>query len=114
MATAKTVSTPRGQNRRRWPWVLLALAVLLALFLAIKGPGLLGEVRAGSGYNAVVVCMCRYQGNRSLESCRDDMQNVASLIQVSEDAEAKTIRAGVPLVTSAAARYDPAFGCVLE
>lgn len=98
----------------KWRWIALGVVALIAIALFFKADDWHGQLRAGSGYNAAVVCMCRYQGNRSLESCEKDMQNIASLIRVSEDAEAREIHAGVPLIAGATARYDPEFGCVLR
>lgn len=68
----------------------------------------------GVGYGARVACGCRYIGNRPLADCRKDFEPGMELIQLSEDAATKTVRASVPLIASRRVKYDKILGCQPE
>ncbi len=68
----------------------------------------------GVGYGARVACGCRYIGNRPLADCRKDFEPGMELIQLSEDAATKTVKASVPLIASRSVRFDPILGCQPE
>lgn len=119
MATAKVNRTgDRQPSRWKRNLVLLALA-LGGTALAFSWNGLRDQARIGTAYGARVGCACRYVSNRPLESCRGDIAvavlgRTARLMRLSEDTEAGTVRASVPLLWSETATYQPGRGCLLE
>jgi hypothetical protein len=100
-----------SRNLRSW-MLILALALLLGggIFAWRQKPLL----ELGVGYGARVACGCRYMGNRPLADCHKDFEPGMELIQLSEDASTKTIRASVPLIASRSVRYDKILGCQPE
>jgi hypothetical protein len=94
--------------------MLLVLAVILAGAGWYYGPGLHDQAVAGTSYGARVACSCRHVGGRGLEDCRKDFEPGMELVSLSEDAEAKSVTASVPLLASQTATYREGYGCVLE
>jgi len=98
-------------------WVAGA-AVLAALVgggaLAASGRAPLRYAAVGTGYAAHVVCSCRYVGNRSLGSCKSDLEAGLEIVDVQDDVAARRITARVPLLSTRSASYDPQFGCTLD
>lgn len=97
----------------RKPLVLIIFATLVMLLI---GGGIFAYrqkplLELGVGYGARVACGCRYIGNRSLKDCHKDFEPGMELIQLSEDAKAKSVTASVPLIASRTARLDPVLGC---
>ena len=82
--------------------------------LAASGRAPLRYAAAGTGYAAHVVCSCRYVGNRSLASCKTDLEPGLEIVDVSDDPAARRVTARVPLLSTQSARFDPQFGCLLE
>jgi len=117
MATAKA-SAPQSiqstQRRRRWPWVVLAVALAGGGVLAWYAPTILGYARTGASYGARVACSCRYEGGRPLGDCRKDFEPGMGLVSLSEDVGAKSVTARFPLLSSQTATYREGWGCVLE
>lgn len=119
MATAKV---HRTGDRQPSPWkrnLVLLVLVVAGGVLAFSWNGLREEARIGTAYGAQVGCVCRYVSNRPLESCRGDIAvaglgRTASLMRLSEDADAKTVNASVPLLWSETATYEKGRGCLLE
>ena len=114
---SKTRSRPSdaiGQKSRRWPWVLLAIAVVLGGLGWLYRAPILGYTGAGSAYSAHVTCSCRYIGGRSLEDCKKDRLGGMELVSLSDDEEAKSVTARYPLLPSVTATYRKGYGCVLE
>lgn len=114
---SKTRSRPRGapgQKSRRWPWVLLAAAIALALLGWFYRAPILGYTAAGSSYSARVACSCRYVGGRSLEDCQKDRLAGMELVSLSADEETKSVTARYPLLPPVTATYRKGYGCVLE
>lgn len=119
MATAK-VNRIGDRQPSRWKRNL-ALLVLAAAggVLAFSWNGLSEEARIGTAYGAQVGCACRFVSNRPLASCRGDIAvaalgRTAGLMRLSEDADARTVSASVPLLWSETATYEPGRGCLLE
>jgi hypothetical protein len=114
MATANT-QAPKGiRLAGRWPRVTFGVIALLAGLGWYYGPGLLDSAEAGTAYGARVACSCRYVGGRGLEDCRKDFEPGMGLVSLSEDSEAKSVTASVPLLASQTATYREGYGCVLE
>lgn len=116
MATAKPPPLPPAARAPRRPWRSVLGAVLLAALagLAWFWTPLLGYAGAGAAYGARVSCSCRYIGGRSLEDCRKDFLPGMALITLSEDAKAKSVTAGFPLLSRQTARMRQGEGCVLD
>ena len=111
MATAKT----DGPGRRR-SWSTL---VLLALGAGAAGWWMVGEeargyAMAGASFGAQSVCSCRFISGREGGSCKADFEPGMEAVFVTEDTEARTVTAWVPLLASQTARYREGYGCVLD
>ena len=112
MATAKQT---RSRIASRW-W----LKLLVVLFFVGAGvywyysAQILGLTNAGTAYGAHNACSCRYLGGRDLKSCQGDFIPGMEAVFLSEDEEAKSVTAWVPLAKSNTATYREGFGCVLE
>lgn len=119
MATAK-VNSIGDRQPSRWKRNLVLLILISAgLALAFSWEGLREQARISTAYGARVACVCRYVSNRPLESCQGDIAvaglgRTASLMSLSEDAEARTLSASVPLLASQTATFDKDRGCQLE
>jgi hypothetical protein len=114
MATANPQTESRSRRRGRWPRVALVLVLLLAGAGAYYGPGLRDQAVAGTAYGARVACSCRFVGGRGLEDCRKDFEPGMGMVSLSEDAEARSVTASVPLIASQTASFREGYGCVLE
>lgn len=104
----------RSQKSIRWPWVLLAGAVLLGGLGWINRAPILGYTAAGASYSAHVTCSCRYIAGRSLEDCKKDRLSGMELVSLSDDEEANSITARYPFLPAVTATYRKGYGCVLE
>jgi len=119
MATAK-VNRTGDRQPSRWKRNLVLLVLALAgTALALSWNGLRDRARISAAYGARVGCACRYVSNRPLESCKGaiavaGLGRTASLMRLSEDAEAKTVSASIPLLWSETATYAGGRGCLLE
>lgn len=112
MATVKpTDPLPRRRRLRRI--ALVAALVLLGVLVWYWQP-LSEQASAGTAYGARVGCSCRFVSGRSLENCRDDFLSGMQPVMLSEDDQAKSVTARIPLVASATASFRPGEGCVLE
>lgn len=87
---------------------------MVAAWFSPYGTDIRRDARAGTGYLAHVGCSCRYVAGRSLEDCEKDKLPGMELIGLSEDAEAKSVTASVPLLSSDTATYREGYGCVLQ
>lgn len=112
MATAKLGAKP-GKPRR--PLVVLTAIgfVLVAAGWYFRAP-IAGYTAAGTAYSAHVACSCRYIGGRDMADCRKDKLAGMELVTLVEDAEAKSVTARFPLLSSDTATYRQGYGCVLE
>ena len=111
MATPKSRHT---QKRRAWPWIALAALVLLALGWWYVRDSFSDNAQAGTAYAARVACSCRQVAGSSLEDCEKDKLEGMEMVSLSEDEEARSVTASVPLMASATARYREGYGCVLD
>jgi hypothetical protein len=111
MATAKRSTRP---GRRLWPQVLFALAVLIGALAWFYREPIGGLTTTGAAFAARTACSCRYVAARSLEDCRKDFEPGMELVFLSDDEDARSVTARVPLIASDTARYREGYGCVLE
>ena len=110
MAIAKT----RSGKSRLWLWFALIVLGTIAGAWAIYGEGLRRTGAAGTAYGAHVACSCRYIAGRSLGDCSKDKLVGMELIRFSENVEAKSVTASIPLVASDTAFFREGYGCVLQ
>lgn len=107
-----------AKSRRRsrfWLVIFLLLAAgLAALWFSSLGQRVRGDAAAGTAYAARVVCSCRFVAGRSMEDCAKDKLAGMGLIRLSDDEEAKSVTASVPLIAKETARLRPGYGCVLD
>ena len=92
---------------------MLGLTLLAALLAWFWGP-MQAYSRTGAAFGARVACSCRFVGGRELADCKKDFEPGMELVMLSEDAQAKSVTARVPLIASETASYRPGFGCQLE
>nr|WP_240511211.1 hypothetical protein [Novosphingobium panipatense] len=133
MATGTTYRTgdsppppgiPGGAERSRQPsrWLrnLVLLALLAAvLLLAWSWRGLREEALVSTSYGARVACACRFVSGQALGSCKGriavaGLGRTASFMMLSEDADARTVKASVPLLARQTATFAADRGCQLE
>ena len=104
----------RTSKSRRWLWLLLVLAALLAAAWIAWGEGLRKTSGAGVAYGARVACSCRFVAGRSLDDCAKDKLEGMELISFSQDETAQSVTASIPLVAAETARLEEGYGCVLQ
>jgi hypothetical protein len=116
MATAEPIAStfPHRARRGRARRLALALAVLAIALLAWFRQPLRSYAVNGAAYGAHVGCSCRYIEGRPLASCRRDLERDLRFVRLSEDAEARSVTASVPLLSSQTATFQEGPGCVLE
>jgi len=115
MATAKRGTIGQGRPRRRlWPRALLGIAVLAGAAAWVYREPIDGYARTGAAFGARTACSCRYVAGRSLEDCKKDFEPGMQAVFLSDDAEARSVTAYVPLLASETARYRDGPGCLLD
>lgn len=106
---------PAQPRKRRVSRLVLAWVVVLALgAIAFFWDEITGYARTGASYGARVACSCHYVGGRSLSDCRKDFEPGMGLVVLSEDAEAKSITARFPLISTQTATFREGEGCRLD
>ena len=111
---ATTRFGPRRGPKRGWAiWVLGALLVA-GLGAWQWGAPVRAQAEVAAAYGARTACSCRQLGGRDLASCKADFVPGMAAVFLSEDEDARSVTARVPLVASATAQYREGFGCVLE
>ncbi|WP_328585419.1 hypothetical protein [Croceicoccus estronivorus] len=90
------------------------LAVLGGVLTYAYREPLFGYSQAGAAYGARIGCSCRFVDGRDLKSCKRDMEDGMGMVILSEDDEAKSVTARVPLLATATAQYRRGWGCVLD
>jgi len=117
MATAQTRPTPPPvavRPRRRIVVIAASVVAVVAVLLIWYWQPLNAYARSGAAYGARIGCSCRYVAGRSLGDCRKDFERRMGLVRLSEDHEARSVTASVPLLASQTATLRDGFGCVLE
>lgn len=100
-----------GPRSRRWlAWLALAAIALVAWFWH----PIRMNAKTAASYGAHVGCSCRFIGGRPLGDCRKDFEPGMALVTLSEDAEAKSVTARFPLLSSQTATFHEGKGCLLE
>ena len=113
LAMAKTAARSTRRSRR-WPWVVLALLLVVGGVLAYYGSAITGYGQTASAYSARVACSCRFVADRTLEDCEKDKLAGMELVMLSDDEEERSVTATFPLVASETARMKDGYGCVLD
>ncbi|MCB2066425.1 MAG: hypothetical protein KDE15_07275 [Erythrobacter sp.] len=105
-----------ARSIRSIPWLklLVVLALVGGTVAWFFGEGIMGRALAGTAYAAKNACSCRYIGGHELAQCEDDFLPGMEMVFLSEDEEAQSVTASVPLIRSTTATYREGFGCVLE
>ena len=111
MATAKQAKTGTLTIIFR---IAMIGAILFGLISFFFGEAIAGFGQAGTAFAAKSACSCRHIGDRDLDSCADDLPDNMWAIWLSEDDEAQSVTASVPLITSSTATYRDGPGCVLD
>ena len=91
-------------------WLALAVTATIAWFWQ----PIHGRAVAGASYGAHAACTCRHVSGRSLADCRKDFLPGMGMVTLSEDTQARSVTARVPLLASQTAAYRAGEGCVLE
>lgn len=118
-AARRRAQRPNGQPSRRLPYSVIAVLAVAGGMLAWNWGDMRERTRIGASYSARIGCVCRYVSNRDLDACEADLAvaplpGLAGKVSLSEDAEARSVSAGLPLLGHQTARFDPAHGCQLE
>ncbi len=111
MATAKLGKSGALSILLKTVFLLGVAGFAVAFFF---GEAIAGFGEAGTGYAAKTSCSCRYVAGRDLDSCYSDFMPGMWPIWLSDDDEAQSVTARIPLIASNAAEYREGFGCVLE
>lgn len=104
----------RSRTRSVLPWLVLLLVIAGVLAWMEWGEGLRRTGAAGTAYGARVACSCRFVAGRSLDDCAKDKLEGMELIRLSEDEDAQSVTASIPLIASDTARFRDGYGCVLK
>ena len=99
---------------RLFVWIVVALVAALAIGAYVYRAPINGYAQVGTAYAARVACSCRFVAGRSLEDCEKDKLAGMELVTLVDDAEAKSVTARFPLVTSNTATLREGYGCVME
>lgn len=111
---AKARSRTTSQKSSKGFWILLAvIAGLFALGLYFRAPAT-GYANAATAYSARVACSCRFVAGRELKDCAKDKLAGMELVTLVDDAQAKSVTARFPLLSSDTATYRKGYGCVLS
>jgi len=116
MATAKTGApgASAGRRSRLGAKVILVLGVLAAVLAWYYRETLLERAVTGTAYGARVACSCRFIAGRELGDCEKDFEPGMEFVSLSEDVDAKSVTASIPLLASQTASFREGYGCVLE
>ena len=115
MATAKPHRFHRtGPRRHRVRNGVIAVLLLAALGIAFFWHRLQAQALIAASYGARVACTCHYIEGRGLTDCRKDFEPGMALVMLSDNAEARTITARVPLIASQTSSFRDGAGCQLQ
>lgn len=112
MAMAKPVTGPRRRGPMRR--VLLVVGLIALAVLVLLGERIGRYTTAAAAVGARTACSCRYVGGRELGDCRKDFEPGMGVVVLSEDAQARSITARLPLLSRQTASFRAGEGCQLE
>ncbi len=95
------------------PTLLLAAGVLAACYALLLASPIGRRAEVATGYSARVICACRHVANRSLESCKADLEPGTEIARITDLPDQRMVVAIVPLLAKSTAIYSSPFGCVL-
>jgi hypothetical protein len=114
MATGNTHPSRAAGQRRSWKsWTLLTL-IAVAAALSWQWDWISGQASAATAFGARTACSCRFVGGRDLRSCKGDFVAGMEAVFLSQDVDAQSVTATVPMISSDTAHFHEGFGCVLE
>jgi hypothetical protein len=115
MATAKPIASTPRRRARHWARHIALLLVLVALALIawFRQP-ISAYAMTEAAYGARIGCACRFVEGHNLADCRKDFEPGMGLVRLSENAEAMSVTAGIPLLRHQTASFRAGAGCVLE
>jgi hypothetical protein len=91
--------------------ILIAVALLFLGGATVAGLRFHKLAFIGAGYAAQQTCACLFISNRALDSCRRDLDPMARKLVTIEPGD--NLVHAKAILSSATARFDPAFGCSL-
>lgn len=100
--------------RRSWAITALAAIAVLAALFYVYGAPLVANAQVATAYSARIACSCRFVAERDLADCSKDKLAGMEWVSLSEDVEAQTVAASIPLVASDTASLRDGYGCVLQ
>ncbi|MBH5321355.1 hypothetical protein [Aurantiacibacter sediminis] len=111
MATGKQAKTSLFSILLRATGFMVVAVFLITFFF---GEAIAGFSDVGTSYAAKHGCGCVYIAGRDIDSCYADLTPEMWPIWLSEDADAQSVSASIPLIASEEASYREGYGCVLE
>jgi membrane protein DedA with SNARE-associated domain len=115
MARMPTPPRPSGTTApSRLKWGAAILLLIVAGYAVWKLPTWRAMAQTGAAYGARMGCSCRFVEGRAIGSCATDLEPGMEAVSLSENAEAKSVTARVPLLASRTARFVAGTGCMLE
>jgi hypothetical protein len=90
------------------------VALLVVAAIVVLGERIGRYTTAAAAVSARTACSCRFVGGRELGDCRKDFEPAMALVVLSEDADARSVTARVPLLSRQTATYRNGEGCTLE
>ncbi len=107
---SRKISAPR----RSWALIAIVFVAAGAALFYVYGRPLVGTAEAATAYSARVACSCRFVAERDLSDCNKDKLEGMEWVSLSEDAEARSVTASIPLLASDTATLRDGYGCVLQ
>lgn len=108
------MATANRRSGARWGAILLALGALALALGWFYATPIAGYASTGAAFGARTACACRYLAGRELSDCKKDFEPGMAVVFLSDDPDAKSVTAWVPLLASDTARYVDGYGCVLD
>lgn len=114
MATGKA----RGRRRpgaKRYLRILVIVAAMAGFAAWYYREPVRGYSGTATAYSARVVCACRHIDGQSMRQCKAGLDDARlALVFISEDRDAASVTARIPLFSVQTATYRKGWGCVLE
>ena len=111
MATGNQAKTSAFSILLRVAGFIVVAGFLISFFF---GEAIAGYSQVGTNYAAKTSCSCRYVAGRDLDACYADFTAGMGAIWLSENEDAQTVTASIPLLESTEAQYREGYGCVLK